>query len=57
MQKIVTLDGFGVRADPGDHFGKKTAALNKSQVAILSYSVLFRIAQKILAGCLIVKML
>ncbi len=23
MQKIVTLDGFGVRADPRDHFGKK----------------------------------
>ncbi len=24
MQKIITLDGFGVRADPRDHYGKKT---------------------------------
>ena len=31
MQKIVTLDGFGVRVDPRDHFGKN-ATLNKSQV-------------------------
>ncbi len=23
MQKIVTLDGFGVRADPREHFVKK----------------------------------
>ncbi len=29
MQKIVTLDGFGVRADPRDHFGKN-ATLNKN---------------------------
>ncbi len=28
MQKIVTLDGFGVRADPRDHFGKKKRNLN-----------------------------
>ncbi len=45
MQKIVTLDGFGVRADPRDHFGKN-ATLNKSQV-------LFRIAQKILADLIV----
>ncbi len=31
MQKIVTLDGFGVRADPRDHFGKN-ATLTKSLV-------------------------
>ena len=28
MQKIVTLEGFGVRADPKDHF-VKNATLNK----------------------------
>ncbi len=42
MQKIVTLDGFGFRADPRDHFGEIPT---------------FRIAQKILAGHLIVKVL
>ena len=31
MQKIVTLDGCGVCADPRDHFGKN-ATLNNSQV-------------------------
>ncbi len=30
MQKVVTLDGFGVRVDPRDHFGKN-ATLTKSQ--------------------------
>ncbi len=39
MQKIVTLDVFGVRADPKEHF-VKNATLNKKQ---LFYSVLLRI--------------
>ena len=30
MQKIVTLDGFGVRADPREHF-VKNAILDKNQ--------------------------
>ena len=32
MQKTVTLDGFGIRADPGDHFVQKNATLNKNQL-------------------------
>ena len=31
MRKIVTLDGFGVHADPGVHF-VKNATLNKNQL-------------------------
>ncbi len=31
MQKIVTLDGFGVRADPREHF-VKNATLTKNQL-------------------------
>ena len=31
MQKKVTLDGFGVRADPREHF-VKNATLNKNQL-------------------------
>ncbi len=32
-KKIVTLDGFGVRADPRDHFGKN-ATLNKRRIIV-----------------------
>ncbi len=31
MQKIVTLDGFGVRKDPREHLAKN-ATLNKNQL-------------------------
>ena len=34
MQKIVTLDGFGVRADPRDHFGKKRNFNSKPSIVL-----------------------
>ncbi len=36
MQKIVTLDGFGVRGDPREHF-VKNATLSKSQLRCYTF--------------------